>query len=120
MDKSGSGSYGSLLLSPGSWCAQGLFEFSERLQDGWVMVENSDKTWSPEEGNGKPLQYSCLENPHGYKSLACYSPRGRKELDTTEQLSTARHCILDFFVDYEGYSICSKGFLPAVVDIKVI
>ena len=32
-------------------------------QDGWVRVENSDKTWSTEEGNGKPLQYSCLENP---------------------------------------------------------
>ena len=31
-------------------------------QDGWVMVESSDKTWSTEEGNGKPLQYSCLEN----------------------------------------------------------
>ena len=28
-----------------------------------VMVESSDKTWSTEEGNGKPLQYSCLENP---------------------------------------------------------
>ena len=27
------------------------------------MVESSDKTWSTEEGNGKPLQYSCLENP---------------------------------------------------------
>ena len=32
-------------------------------QYGWVMVESSDKTWSPGEGNGKPLQYSCLENP---------------------------------------------------------
>ena len=32
-------------------------------QDRWVMVESSDKTWSIEEGNGKPLQYSCLENP---------------------------------------------------------
>ena len=32
-------------------------------QDGWVMVECSDKTWSTGEGNGKPLQYSCLENP---------------------------------------------------------
>ena len=32
-------------------------------QDGRVMVESSDKTWSTEEGNGKPLQYSCLENP---------------------------------------------------------
>ena len=27
------------------------------------MVENSDKTWSTGEGNGKPLQISCLENP---------------------------------------------------------
>ena len=32
-------------------------------QDIWVMVERSDKTWSTGEGNGKPLQYSCLENP---------------------------------------------------------
>ena len=27
------------------------------------MVENSNKMWSTGEGNGKPLQYSCLENP---------------------------------------------------------
>ena len=32
-------------------------------QDGQVMVESSDKMWSTGEGNGKPLQYSCLENP---------------------------------------------------------
>ena len=32
-------------------------------QDGWVIVESSDKTFSTGEGNGKPLQYSCLENP---------------------------------------------------------
>ena len=32
-------------------------------QDGWVIVESSDKTFSNGEGNGKPLQYSCLENP---------------------------------------------------------
>ena len=40
---------------------------------------------SPGGGNGNPLQYSCLENLHGQKSLAGYSLRGRKELDTTEQ-----------------------------------
>ena len=33
------------------------------MQDGWVMVESSHKTWSTGEGNGKPLHYSCLENP---------------------------------------------------------
>ena len=32
-------------------------------QDGWVMVERSDRMWSTGEGNGKPLWYSCLENP---------------------------------------------------------
>ena len=32
-------------------------------QDGRVMVETSDRMWSTGEGNGKPLQYSCLENP---------------------------------------------------------
>ena len=32
-------------------------------QDGWVMVERSGRMWSTGEGNGKPLQYSCLENP---------------------------------------------------------
>ena len=32
-------------------------------QDGQVMVERSDKMWPTGEGNGKPLQYSCLENP---------------------------------------------------------
>ena len=36
-------------------------------QDGRVMVESSDKTWSTGEGNGKPLQYSCLENPMNHK-----------------------------------------------------
>ena len=32
-------------------------------QDGQVMVERSDRMWSTGEGNGTPLQYSCLENP---------------------------------------------------------
>ena len=32
-------------------------------QDRWVMVERSDRIWSTGERNGKPFQYSCLENP---------------------------------------------------------
>ena len=32
-------------------------------QDWRVLVESFDKVWSTGEGNGKPLQYSCLENP---------------------------------------------------------
>ena len=41
----------------------------------------------PEGRHGNPLQYSCLENPGGQRSLAGYSP---KELDMIEQLSTAK------------------------------
>ena len=33
------------------------------MQDGQAMVERSDRMWSTGEGNGKPLQYSCLGNP---------------------------------------------------------
>ena len=39
-------------------------------------------------GNGNLLQHSCLKNPMT-ESLVGYSPMGRKELDTTERLSTA-------------------------------
>ena len=38
------------------------------------------------EGNGNPLQHSCLENPYRQRSLVGYSPWGRKESDMTEQL----------------------------------
>ena len=37
---------------------------------------------SPEGGHGNPLQYSCLEKPHGQRSLESYSPWGLKESDT--------------------------------------
>ena len=47
--------------------------------------------WSLGRGDGNPFQYSCLENPHGQRSLAGYSPWSHKELDMTEQLSTAQH-----------------------------
>ena len=54
---------------------------------------------SPGGGHGTPLQYSCLENPHGQRSLVDHSPWGHKQSmgsDTTERLSTAQgitwHC----------------------------
>ena len=43
---------------------------------------------SPGGGHGNPLQYSCLENPHGLRNLVGYSPWGCKESDTIERLST--------------------------------
>ena len=42
---------------------------------------------SPGGGHGNPLQHSCLENPHGQRGLADYSPWGHKESDTTEPRS---------------------------------
>ena len=47
---------------------------------------------SPGGGHGNTLQCSCLENCHGQRSLEGYSSWGRKESDTTEQLST--NCII--------------------------
>ena len=46
----------------------------------------------PGGGHGNPLQYSCLENPHGQRSLEGYSPWGLKELDTTEPAHTCFLC----------------------------
>ena len=43
---------------------------------------------SPGEGNGNPLQYSCLENPMDGGTSLGYSPWGCKESDTTERLVT--------------------------------
>ena len=43
---------------------------------------------SPVEGQGNPFQYSCLDNPHGQRSLAASCLWHHKKSDTTECLST--------------------------------
>ena len=45
---------------------------------------------SPGGGHANRLQFSCLENPHGQRSLVGYSPGGHKEPDMSERLSTAQ------------------------------
>ena len=50
-------------------------------EDAW-SIPGSGR--SPGEGHGNPLQHSCLENPHGQRSLVGCSPWGCEELDTTE------------------------------------
>ena len=45
------------------------------------LIPGSDR--SPGEGNGNPLLYSHMENPHGQRSLESYNPWGPKELDVT-------------------------------------
>ena len=39
-------------------------------------------------GHGSPVQYSCMDNPHGQGSLVAYSPWGCKESDMTEAKRT--------------------------------
>ena len=51
------------------------------------LVSIPESGRSPGKGNGYPFQYSCLEEFHGQRNLADYSPWGCKELDMTEQLS---------------------------------
>jgi len=46
------------------------------------LIPGSGK--SPGVGHGNPVQYSCLENPHGQRSLAGYSPQGCIDSNTTE------------------------------------
>ena len=55
--------------------------------DPWIGKIPWRRAWQL---RGNPLQYSCLENPHGQRSLAGYSLWGHKESDMTEQLSTAQ------------------------------
>ena len=54
------------------------------LRDGG-MIPGSGRF--PGGGYGNPLQYSCLENPHGQRSLVGYSLWGRKKLNMNEPLT---------------------------------
>ena len=55
------------------------------------LASTSELGRSPGGGHGKLLQYSCLQNPHGQRSLAVYRPWGHKESDMTRWLSPAEH-----------------------------
>ena len=77
---------------------------------------------SPGGGHGNPLQYSCLENPNGQRSLVGYSPWGCKESDTTEQLSvelyTSAICHSCFSINFckrhSSFKQCSKHIFPDI------
>jgi len=60
-------------------------------QEGQVVVETSDKTWSTGERNGKPLQYSCLENPMNSMKRQKY----RTLKDELPWLVGAQHATID-------------------------
>ena len=56
---------------------------------------------SPAGGHGNPLQYSCLENPHGQRSLVGYSLQDCKESDMTE---ATKHTRIQHGTTYEKKS----------------
>ena len=70
------------------------------------------------EGNGNTLHYSCMENPHGQRSLAGYSPQGHKESDTTELLSTAQH--RGSIIKREGVSGGQEQSLPLCLTVSCL
>ena len=66
----------------------------------------------PGGGHGNLLQYSCLENPHGQRSLAGCNRRGHKESDMTKWLSTHTHTHTTFLVDFESPTGTAWLMLP--------
>ena len=59
----------------------------ESACDAGDLGSNPGLGWSPGEGNGNPLQYSFLENPHVQRILVGYSPWGCQDSDTSEWLA---------------------------------
>ena len=85
---------------------------------------------SPGEGNDN-LQYSCLENPHGQRSLEGYSPWGRKELDRTERLLLSqthaivfriarKHCVDILFLVHPHCKHCISNTNKSVLHFECI
>ena len=54
-----------------------------------------------------------------YCYIECFALEANRDHSVIFEI-TSKYCILDSFVDYEGYCISSKGFLPTLVDIMVI
>ena len=67
---------------------------------------------SPGGGHGNTLQCSCLENPHGQRSLVSYTPWGCKELDTIQ------NCFPSLFVDNKMSEIKKKLHLKAKLTVN--
>ena len=55
----------------------------------------------------------------GYHDIEWFALETNRDHSVVCEIAS-KYCILDSFVDYHGYSISSKGFLPTIVDIMVI
>ena len=78
-------------------------------QDGGIMVDSSDK-WSTGEGNGKPLQYSCLENP--MNSIKRQKDRtGKPGMLHSMELQKVRHDWVTELTDWSCFHMNCEIFL---------
>ena len=67
-------------------------------QDGRVMVERSNRTWSTGEGNGKPLHYSCLDNL----------------MNSMNSMKSLPRCLKTKFV-LHVYELCVDWIVPYII-----
>ena len=78
------GSVNNLPEIPGSTCVSLVAQKVKHLHAMWeTWVQSLGWEDPPPRRHGKPLQHSCLENPHGQRSLTGYSPWGLKDLSMT-------------------------------------
>ena len=54
-----------------------------------------------------------------YRDIEWFASETNRDHSVVSEIAS-KYCILDSFVDHDGYSISSEGFLPAVVDVLVI
>ena len=81
-------------------------------QEGQVMVERSDRMWSTGEGNGKLLQYSCLENPMN-------TMKRQKDMTLKDELprSIDAHMLLEISGEITPERM--KGWSQSKIDIQL-
>ena len=65
------------------------------------------------------LQHYWLGHRLDYCDIEWFALETNRDHSVIFEIAS-RYCILDSFVDHDGYSISSRGFLPTVVDIMVI
>ena len=65
------------------------------------------------------LQHYCLGIDLDYRDIEWFASEMNRDHSVVFEISP-KYCFLDSFVDYDGYSFSSKGFLPTVVDIMII
>ena len=65
------------------------------------------------------LQHYCLGHRLGLRDIEKFALEMKRNHSVIFEIAS-KYCILDSFVDYDGYSVSSKGFLPTVVDLMVI